>query len=108
VGTAALAVVAIPVGEVAFAATRRWRGHSSLMAGDRGHPYDRLVDRGWTRPAASLAYIGLEGVLVAAAVIAVHRRSMAASLAVDAVAAVLLLASAVATGALTPDRESRT
>jgi UDP-GlcNAc:undecaprenyl-phosphate/decaprenyl-phosphate GlcNAc-1-phosphate transferase len=108
VGSAALAVVAIPVGEVAFAATRRLRGHSSLMAGDRGHPYDRLVDRGWPRPAASLAYIGMEAVLVAAAVIAVHLRSMAASLAVDAGAAVLLVASAVATGALAPDHESRT
>lgn len=50
VGTAALVMVAVPAGEVAFAAVRRLRGHQSLMAGDRGHPYDRLVDRGWARP----------------------------------------------------------
>ena len=107
-GTAALAVVAIPVAEVAFAAIRRWRGHSSVMAGDRGHPYDRLVDRGWPRPAASLAYIGMEAVLVVAALIAVHRGSVTAAVAVDAAAAVVLVASAMATGSLTPDQESRT
>ncbi len=54
VGVAALALVALPVAEVAFAVVRRARGRRSLMAGDRGHPYDRLVARGWPRPAASL------------------------------------------------------
>jgi UDP-GlcNAc:undecaprenyl-phosphate/decaprenyl-phosphate GlcNAc-1-phosphate transferase len=108
VGTAALVMVALPAGEVAFAVVRRLRGHRSLMAGDRGHPYDRLVDRGWARPAASLAYIGMEAVLVAAALVAVHLGSMAAALTVDTLGAVLLVASAMATGALTPDQESRT
>ena len=108
VGTAALAVVAIPVAEVAFAVARRWRAHSSLMAGDRGHPYDRLVDRGWNRSAASLAYVGMEAVLAVGAVVAVHLGSMAAALVVDIVAAVLLVTSAMLTGALTPDQESRT
>jgi UDP-GlcNAc:undecaprenyl-phosphate GlcNAc-1-phosphate transferase len=107
VGTAALVIVAIPVGEVAFAAVRRLRGRSPLMAGDRGHPYDRLVDRGWARPLASTAYIGMEAVLVGAALVAVHLGSMAAAITVDALGAVLLVASAMATGALTPDQESR-
>ena len=108
VGTAALVMVAVPAGEVAFAAVRRLRGHQSLMAGDRGHPYDRLVDRGWARPAASLSYIGMEAVLVGGALVAVHAGSMAAAVAVDALGAVLLVASAMATGALTPDQETRT
>jgi UDP-GlcNAc:undecaprenyl-phosphate GlcNAc-1-phosphate transferase len=107
VGTAALVIVAIPVGEVAFAAVRRLRGRSPLMAGDRGHPYDRLVDRGWARPLASTAYIGMEAVLAGAALVAVHLGSMAAAVTVDALGAVLLVASAMATGALTPDQESR-
>jgi UDP-GlcNAc:undecaprenyl-phosphate GlcNAc-1-phosphate transferase len=89
VGVAALVLVAIPAAEVAFAAIRRLRGRSSLMAGDRGHPYDRLVQRGWPRPAASAAYIVAEVVLAAAAV-----------------GAALLLTGAVATGALTPDQET--
>ena len=80
----------------------------SLMAGDRGHPYDRLVDRGWPRSAASLAYVGMEAVLVVGAVVAVHLGSMAAALVVDIVAAVVLVTAAMLTGALTPDQESRT
>jgi UDP-GlcNAc:undecaprenyl-phosphate GlcNAc-1-phosphate transferase len=107
-GTAALVVVAVPVGEVAFAAVRRLRGRRPLLAGDRGHPYDRLVDRGWARPAASLAYIGMEAVLVGGALVAVHVGSMVAALVVDALGTVLLVASAMATGALTPDQETRT
>jgi UDP-GlcNAc:undecaprenyl-phosphate GlcNAc-1-phosphate transferase len=107
VGTAALVLVAVPVGEVAFAVVRRLRAHSSLLAGDRGHPYDRLVDRGWPRPWASAAYIGMEAVLTGAALVAVHLGSMAAAITVDALGALLLVASAMATGALTPDQESR-
>ena len=60
-GVAALALVAVPAAEVAFAVVRRLRGGGSLMTGDRGHPYDRLVARGWPRLAASGAYIGDRG-----------------------------------------------
>ena len=49
----------VPAGEVAFAVVRRRRGHRSLLAGDRGHPYDRLVARGWPVLRPALAYIGL-------------------------------------------------
>jgi UDP-GlcNAc:undecaprenyl-phosphate GlcNAc-1-phosphate transferase len=107
VGTAALALVAIPVGEVAFAVVRRIRSHRSLMAGDRGHPYDRMVARGWTRTAASLAYVGCEAVLAAGVVVAVHRQSMPAAVVVDALAAGLVVAAAAAAGALAPDDEAR-
>jgi UDP-GlcNAc:undecaprenyl-phosphate GlcNAc-1-phosphate transferase len=108
VGTAALALVALPAAEVAFAVIRRVRSHRSLMAGDRGHPYDRLVDRGWPRVAASLAYAGMEAVLVGGVLVAVHLESTTAALVVDVVAAAVLVASAAATGALSPDQEART
>jgi UDP-GlcNAc:undecaprenyl-phosphate GlcNAc-1-phosphate transferase len=108
VGIAALALVAVPVAEVACAMVRRFRGGRSLLAGDRGHPYDRLVARGWPAPAASLAYIGLEAMLTAGALVAVHLASVTAAVIIDVAAAVLLVASGAGTGALTPDEEATT
>ncbi len=107
VGLAAMALVAIPAAEVAFAVIRRARGRQSLLAGDRGHPYDRLVHRGWAPPAASLAYIGVQAVFTVAAVVVGRRSLLVAALAVDLVCAALLVALAGATGALTPDREAQ-
>ncbi len=106
-GTAALTLVALPVAEVAFAVVRRALGRRSLVAGDRGHPYDRLVAIGWPRPMASLAYVAMAAVLATLAVVAVHIGSMAAAVAVDVAAALLLVASAIATRALSPDEEAR-
>ena len=103
-GLAALAMVAVPAGEVAFAVVRRARSHRSLLAGDRGHPYDRLVDRGWPVMAASGAYIGVATVLAVVAVVAVHRVSLTAALVADAAALVLVVAGGLGTGALSPDR----
>jgi UDP-GlcNAc:undecaprenyl-phosphate GlcNAc-1-phosphate transferase len=108
VGVAALAVVALPVAELAFAVVRRLRGRTSLLAGDRGHPYDRLVDRGWHRTWASLAYIGVEVVLGLVAVVAAHHVGLGAVIALDLVTAALLLALATATGALSPDQGATT
>jgi UDP-GlcNAc:undecaprenyl-phosphate/decaprenyl-phosphate GlcNAc-1-phosphate transferase len=107
-GVAALALVAVPAAEVAFAVLRRARGHRSLLAGDRGHPYDRLVDRGWPVLAASGAYLAVAAVLAAGVVVVVHRASMTAAVVVDLVAALVLVAGGLATGALTPDRRTRT
>jgi UDP-GlcNAc:undecaprenyl-phosphate/decaprenyl-phosphate GlcNAc-1-phosphate transferase len=107
VGVAALALVAVPAAEVACAVVRRARSHRSLTAGDRGHPYDRLVTRGWPRISASLAYIGMEALLAAGVVVAVHQRSLKISVGVDIAAAALLVATAAATGALHPDQEAR-
>jgi UDP-GlcNAc:undecaprenyl-phosphate GlcNAc-1-phosphate transferase len=104
VGLATLAMVAVPAGEVAFAVVRRARSHRSLLAGDRGHPYDRLVDRDWPPLAASGAYIGVSAVLAAAAVVAVHVASSTAAVVADVVAVVLVVAGALGTGALSPDR----
>jgi UDP-GlcNAc:undecaprenyl-phosphate GlcNAc-1-phosphate transferase len=106
-GTAALALVALPVAEVAFAVVRRLRGRRSLMTGDRGHPYDRLVARGWPRAAASLSYIGMEAILSSGALVAAHLESLTAAIVVDTAGAALLIASAGASGALTPDTEAR-
>lgn len=101
-GVAALAIVAVPVAEVAFAVVRRLRGGGSLMTGDRGHPYDRLVSRGWPRLAASGAYAGTEVVLAAAVVAAVRTGGIAVALCVALVAAGLLVVGAAALGALAP------
>jgi len=106
IGLAALALVAVPVAEVAFALVRRARGGRSLLAGDRGHPYDHLVARGWAPLAASVAYIAMQLLLTAGVLAAVHTTTMSAALVVDLVAAALLVVSAAATGALTPDQEA--
>jgi UDP-GlcNAc:undecaprenyl-phosphate GlcNAc-1-phosphate transferase len=103
VGMAALAVVALPAAELAFAVVRRLRGRTSLLSGDRGHPYDRLVLRGWHRTWASIAYIALEAVLALGAVAAARHAGLGAVIAVDAGAAVVLVALGAATGALSPD-----
>ena len=102
-GVAALALVAVPVAEVAFAVVRRARSGRSVLAGDRGHPYDRLVARGWPALSASLAYVTVEAVLAVGVVIAVHLRSTAAAVILDVAAAAVLVALALASGALTPD-----
>jgi UDP-GlcNAc:undecaprenyl-phosphate GlcNAc-1-phosphate transferase len=108
VGIAVLALVAVPVAEVACAMVRRFRGGGSLLAGDRRHPYDRLVARGWSATAASLTYIGCEAVLVAGALVAVRLASVTAAVVVDVAAAVLLVGSGAGTGALTPDEGATT
>ena len=104
-GVAALALVALPAAEVAFAVVRRLRGHRSVLAGDRGHPYDRLVERGWSPPAASAAYIAAQAVLTTAALLVHRRPSPALAVAVDLAAAAALVAAAAAVGALSPDQE---
>ena len=98
-------LVALPAAEVAFAVVRRVRGRRPVLAGDRGHPYDRLVDRGWARPSASAAYIAAQGVLAVAAVLAYRRGSLGAAIAVDVAGAVVLVVAAALVGALTPDKE---
>ena len=104
-GVAALALVAVPAAEVAFALVRRVRGHRSVLAGDRGHPYDRLVQRGWARPRASAAYIATQAVLTVATLVVHRRSSPALAVVVDLAAAAALVVAAAAVGALSPDQE---
>ena len=105
IGVVALLLVALPAGEVAFAIVRRLRGRRSVLAGDRGHPYDRMVDRGWSRPSASAAYIAAQGMLTVGAVLAYRQSSLALAVAVDVVGGVALIIAAGLAGALTPDQE---
>jgi UDP-GlcNAc:undecaprenyl-phosphate/decaprenyl-phosphate GlcNAc-1-phosphate transferase len=68
-GIGALALVVVPGAELALAVLRRARRRSSLLLGDRDHPYDQLVRRGWSALRVDAAYglIGLVLVGVAAA-----------------------------------------
>jgi UDP-GlcNAc:undecaprenyl-phosphate GlcNAc-1-phosphate transferase len=107
-GVAALALVAVPSAEVAFAVVRRVRSRQSLVTGDRGHPYDRLVQRGWPVVGASGAYIVTTAIVASGVVVAVHLSSMTAAVTVDLATTLVLVIGAAATGALTPDEEART
>jgi UDP-GlcNAc:undecaprenyl-phosphate GlcNAc-1-phosphate transferase len=100
-GVAGLAIVAVPVGEVVFAMVRRARGRRSPLAGDRGHPYDRLVARGWAPPASSGAYTAAEA-LIAGVALAAGSSSTGAAVAADVAAAGLLLGAAGTVGGLAP------
>jgi UDP-GlcNAc:undecaprenyl-phosphate GlcNAc-1-phosphate transferase len=105
VGVAAFALVALPAAEVAFAVVRRLRGRQSLTTGDRGHPYDRLVQHGWPRLSASAAYIAAQGILTVGAVLAFRQASLALSIAVDVVGGAALVVAAGLVGSLSPDQE---
>ena len=70
-GIGALALVVLPAAELVLAVLRRARTRTSLLHGDRDHPYDQLVRRGWGAARVALAYglvgLALLGVAVAAA-----------------------------------------
>jgi UDP-N-acetylmuramyl pentapeptide phosphotransferase/UDP-N-acetylglucosamine-1-phosphate transferase len=104
-GVSSFALVALPASEVAFAVVRRLRGRQSILAGDRGHPYDRLVARGWPRSSASAAYIAAQGILTIGATLAYRQSSLALAVVVDLVGAAALVVAAGLVGALTPDQE---
>lgn len=101
VSIGALPLVAVPAAELGFAVLRRVRSRSRLFAGDRGHIYDQLVDRGRSRSAAAGAYVATAGVLAVIAVGALHLPPLGAALVV-AGCAVGLLSAVVALGFLTP------
>ncbi|HXQ60668.1 MAG TPA: hypothetical protein VN799_11225 [Acidimicrobiales bacterium] len=104
-GVAGLVVVAVPAAEVLFSVVRRGRSRRSLVLGDRGHPYDRLVARGWPRLGASSAYIGAELVFAALAVAVAGTHDTAAAAVAAAAVAVVLVVVAASTGSLTPEPE---
>jgi UDP-GlcNAc:undecaprenyl-phosphate GlcNAc-1-phosphate transferase len=105
VGVAAFALVALAAAEVAFAVVRRLRGRQSLVAGDRGHPYDRLVAQGWSRLSASAAYVAAQGILTVGSVLAFRQASLALAITVDVVGGTALMVAAGLVGALSPDQE---
>lgn len=101
-GAIALALLVVPTAEVLCAIVRRRRSRLPLLAGDRAHPYDLLVDRGWSRTASSAAYVVAELVIVAVVCIAVEAGniSLAVALGIDAAVAVLVVVGAGLVGAL--------
>ncbi len=101
-GVIALALLAVPVAEIACAIVRRRRSGRSFLSGDRAHPYDLLVASGWSRTAASATYIAVEVAVVTTVAVLGHA-SMAVVVAIDlAVAAVLLVGAALAGGLSRP------
>jgi UDP-GlcNAc:undecaprenyl-phosphate GlcNAc-1-phosphate transferase len=105
-GVIALALLAVPVAELACAIVRRRRGGRSLMTGDRAHPYDLLVQSGWSRPAASAMYIVVE-VAVVTTVAVIGTRSMAVAVAVDVAVAGVVLGGAAYVGGLSDPAGTR-
>jgi UDP-GlcNAc:undecaprenyl-phosphate GlcNAc-1-phosphate transferase len=105
-GVVSLAILIVPVAEVACAVVRRWRGHGSLLAGDRRHPYDILVANGWSAAAASGAYVVAQGLIVII-VASVDHASMTAALVVDTLVALAVLGTAALVGGLGKPAEAR-
>jgi UDP-GlcNAc:undecaprenyl-phosphate/decaprenyl-phosphate GlcNAc-1-phosphate transferase len=71
-GLGSLAIVVLPLAEVGLAVLRRRWSRRPLMAGDRDHPYDLLVRRGWGTVRTVAAYAVTELLLVGAALLASH------------------------------------
>jgi UDP-GlcNAc:undecaprenyl-phosphate GlcNAc-1-phosphate transferase len=105
-GVIALALLAVPVAELACAIVRRRRGGRSLMTGDRAHPYDLLVKSGWSRPAASAIYVAVE-VVVVTTVAVIGTPSMAIAVAVDVAVAGVVLGGAAFVGGLSDPAGTR-
>ncbi len=98
-GVVSLALLVVPAAEVACAVVRRGRGGRSLLAGDRRHPYDLLVAKGWSAAAASGAYVAAQGLIVIV-VASVDHASITAAVAVDASVTAVALAMAALVGGL--------
>jgi len=104
VSVVSLMLVAVPVAEVAFAVVRRVRSHQPVTAGDRRHPYDLAVARGWSPVTAVLCYLVGQVVLVAAALGASKAHALVVPVVVTVAAAFAIVVLASACGALSPDR----
>lgn len=101
-GVIALALLTVPAAEVVCAIVRRRRGKRPLLAGDRAHPYDLLVGRGWIPAAASGAYIALEVMIVAVVSIVVGTgpASVPVALGIDVAVAAVVFGGAAYVGGL--------
>jgi UDP-GlcNAc:undecaprenyl-phosphate GlcNAc-1-phosphate transferase len=101
-GVAGLALVAVPAAELAFAVIRRARSRQSLLLGDRNHPYDQLVRRGWTREKAVASYAVVALVMAGVAVLTSMLRTPAA-FALTGVSCIGLLVLGVHWGFIAPE-----
>jgi UDP-GlcNAc:undecaprenyl-phosphate GlcNAc-1-phosphate transferase len=91
-GLASLLVVALPAAEIVLAITRRARRRTSLTEGDRDHPYDRMVRRGWPRVAATATYVVVELLLGVVAILVARTKTLVGPLSADIAVAVVVLA----------------
>jgi UDP-GlcNAc:undecaprenyl-phosphate GlcNAc-1-phosphate transferase len=64
--------LAVPVADTAIAIVRRLRAGRPLLAGDRGHVYDQLVDRGWQASAAVAACVLAQAAFTGAGIAVTH------------------------------------
>jgi UDP-GlcNAc:undecaprenyl-phosphate/decaprenyl-phosphate GlcNAc-1-phosphate transferase len=98
-GLLALLLLVVPATEVACAIVRRRRSGHPLMSGDRSHPYDLLVSRGWSRIEAAGAYIAVEtGALVIVVLAVLCHASVLAALLLDVVVTVTVVSAAILAG----------
>jgi UDP-GlcNAc:undecaprenyl-phosphate GlcNAc-1-phosphate transferase len=90
-GIGALLLVFLPAAELAFAVIRRWRARTSLLTGDRDHPYDQLVRQGWSQEAAVGAYAVAGVILTGLAIVASELKTVPAMV-ITGVSALALIA----------------
>jgi UDP-GlcNAc:undecaprenyl-phosphate GlcNAc-1-phosphate transferase len=102
IGIASLLLVTMPAVELGFAVIRRARAGTSFLAGDRDHPYDQLLRRGWTGTGTVLAYVAIATLLAVAAVVASRTRT-AIALALMAGCACLIIVLGFELGFLSPE-----
>lgn len=98
-------LVAVPVTDTAVAILRRRLAGRPLLAGDRSHVYDQLVDRGASRPAAVARMVAAQTVLAGLGVAAAHR-SAPVAWTVLVLTTGILAVLVVRGGFLTPDGSS--
>jgi UDP-GlcNAc:undecaprenyl-phosphate/decaprenyl-phosphate GlcNAc-1-phosphate transferase len=91
IGIGALPLAFLPAAELVFAVVRRWRAGTSLLDGDRDHPYDQLVRRGWSPEAAVGAYAVTGAILTGLAIVASESKTVPAVV-ITGVSALALIA----------------
>ncbi len=101
-GLAALALVTLPLAELGCAALRRFRSRRSLLLGDRNHPYDQLIRRGWSSERAVASYALVALILVGVAALASLVRTPVAAV-VTGAAIVGIVVLAVEAGFTAPE-----
>jgi UDP-GlcNAc:undecaprenyl-phosphate GlcNAc-1-phosphate transferase len=106
VSVASVILAAVPAAEVAFAVVRRLRGRHGITEGDRRHPYDLAVARGWPRPVAAGSYVGAQVALGALALGVATLHTTSGPLVAVAAVVVGLVVLGGACGALSPERPS--
>lgn len=105
-GVIALALLVVPVAEIACAIVRRRRSGQSVLDGDRAHPYDLLVASGWSRTAATASYVVVE-VVVVMMVAVIDHASMTVAVAIDLVVAAAVLGGAALLGGMSNPARTR-